>query len=80
MPFANRQVAADVTVYDAGNVKTGVERKVTILGPDLTLKATGTVTADGGQRLIERDVPRRDRGDPPGFDARLSGTDVLIGP
>ena len=47
------QVGQDVTVYDAGNGKTGVERTVTILGRDLTLKATGTVTADGGQLLIE---------------------------
>ena len=50
IPFATvaKQVGADVTVYDAGNGKTGVERTVTILGRDLTLKATGTVTADGG--------------------------------
>ncbi len=55
IPFATvaKQVGADVTVYDAGNGKTGVERTVTILGRDLTLKATGTVTADGGQLLIE---------------------------
>jgi hypothetical protein len=55
IPFATvaEQVGQDVTVYDAGNGKTGVERTVTILGRDLTLKATGTVTADGGQLLIE---------------------------
>jgi len=37
----------------AGNGRTGVERQVVILGQDLTLKATGTVSADGGQLLIE---------------------------
>jgi hypothetical protein len=116
IPFATvaKQVGADVTVYDAGNGKTGVERTVTILGRDLTLKATGTVTADGGQLLIEpetvdlggpsfldsaasslarglatirQDVPGVPTGmsldevkvTPQGFDARLSGTDVVIG-
>ncbi len=116
IPFATvaKQVGADVTVYDAGNGKTGVERTVTILGRDLTLKATGTVSADGGQLLIEpetidlggpsfldsaasslarglatirQDVPGVPTGmsldevqvTPQGFDARLSGTDVVIG-
>ena len=116
IPFATvaKQVGADVTVYDAGNGKTGVERTVTILGRDLTLKATGTVTADGGQLLIEpetidlggpsfldsaasslarglatirQDVPGVPAGmaldevqvTPQGFDAKLSGKDVVIG-
>jgi len=116
IPFATvaKQVGADVTVYDAGNGKTGVERTVTILGRDLTLKATGTVTADGGQLLIEpetvdlggpsfldsaasslarglatirQDVPGVPTGmsltdvkvTPQGFDARLNGTEVVIG-
>ncbi len=116
IPFATvaKQVGADVTVYDAGNGKTGVERTVTILGRDLTLKATGTVSADGGQLLIEpetidlggpsfldsaasslarglatirQDVPGVPTGmslddvqvTPQGFDARLSGTDVVVG-
>jgi hypothetical protein len=109
-----KQVGQDVTVYDAGNGKTGVERQVTILGRDITLKATGTVTADGGQLLIEpetvdlggpsfldsaastlarglatirQDVPGVPTGmsltavtvTPQGFDARLSGTDVVVG-
>jgi hypothetical protein len=47
------QVGPDVTVYDAGNGRTGVQRQVSILGQDLTLTATGTVSADGGQLLIE---------------------------
>jgi hypothetical protein len=116
IPFATvaEQVGQDVTVYDAGNGKTGVERKVTILGRDITLKATGTVTAEGGQLLIEpetidlggpsfldaaasglarslatirQDVPGVPTGmsldavavTPQGFDAQLSGTDVVVG-
>ncbi len=55
IPFASvaEQVGQDVTVYDAGNGRTGVERQVSILGRDLTLQATGTVSAAGGQLLIE---------------------------
>jgi hypothetical protein len=64
------QVGQDVTVYDAGNGKTGVERKVTILGQDLTLRATGTVTADGGQLLIEPETV--DLGGPAFLDAAAS--------
>ena len=116
IPFATvaKQVGPGVTVYDAGNGKTGVERKVTILGRDLTVKATGTVSADGGQLLIEpetvdlggpsfldtaastlarslvtirQDVPGVPTGmsltavepTPQGFDAQLSGTDVVVG-
>ena len=116
IPFATvaEQVGQDVTVYDAGNGKTGVERQVTILGRDITLKATGTVTAEGGQLLIEpetidlggpsfldaaasglarslatirQDVPGVPTGmsldavavTPQGFDAQLSGTDVVVG-
>jgi hypothetical protein len=116
IPFATvaEQVGQDVTVYDAGNGKTGVERQVTILGRDITLKATGTVSADGGQLLIEpetvdlggpsfldsaastlarslatirQDVPGVPTGmsltavqvTPQGFDAQLSGTDVVVG-
>ena len=115
IPFTTvaTQVGADVTVYDAGNGKTGVERTVTILGRDLLLKATGTVSADGGQLLIEpetvdlggpsfldsaasalarslatirQDVPGVPEGmsltavevTPEGFDARLTGTDVVV--
>ncbi len=116
IPFATvaEQVGQDVTVYDAGNGQTGVERQVTILGRDITLKATGTVSADGGQLLIEpetvdlggpafldsaastlarslatirQDVAGVPEGmsltavqvTPEGFDAQLTGTDVVIG-
>jgi hypothetical protein len=55
IPFATvaEQVGADVTVYDAGSGRTGVQRQVNLLGQDITLTATGTVSADGGQLLIE---------------------------
>jgi len=72
IPFTTvaEQVGQDVTVYDAGNGKTGVERQVTILGRDITLKATGTVTADGGQLLIEPETI--DLGGPSFLDAAAS--------
>ncbi len=72
IPFTTvaEQVGQGVTVYDAGNGKTGVERQVTILGRDLTLKATGTVTADGGQLLIEPETV--DLGGPSFLDAAAS--------
>ena len=116
IPFATvaEQVGQDVTVYDAGNGKTGLERQVTILGRDITLNATGTVTAEDGQLLIEpetidlggpsfldsaasalarglatirQDVAGVPEGmsldavtvTPEGFDAELSGTDVVVG-
>jgi hypothetical protein len=116
IPFATvaEQVGHDVTVYDAGNGKTGVERQVTLLGRDITVTATGTVSADGGQLLIEpetvdlggpsfldaaastlarslvtirQDVAGVPEGmtltavqvTPEGFDAQLTGTDVVIG-
>lgn len=55
IPFATvaEQVGPDTTVYDAGNGQTGVQRRVSLLGQDITLTATGTVTAEGGQLLIE---------------------------
>ena len=64
------QVGQDVTVYDAGNGKTGVERQVTLLGRDITLKATGTVSADGGQLLIEPETV--DLGGPAFLDSAAS--------
>jgi hypothetical protein len=72
IPFATvaKQVGADATVYDAGNGKTGVERTVTILGRDLTLKATGTVSAEGGQLLIEPETV--DLGGPAFLDSAAS--------
>jgi LmeA-like phospholipid-binding len=116
IPFTTvaEQVGQDVRIYDAGNGETGVERQVTLLGRDITLRATGTVSADGGQLLIEpetvdlggpsfldsaastlarslvtirQDVAGVPEGmtltavqvTPEGFDAQLTGTDVVIG-
>ena len=72
IPFETvaEQVGQDVTVYDAGNGKTGVERQVSILGRDITLKATGTVSADGGQLLIEPETI--DLGGPAFLDSAVS--------
>ncbi len=55
VPFATvaAQVGDDTRIYAVGGGLAGVERKVTILGRDLTVKATGTVKADRGQLLIE---------------------------
>ena len=115
IPFATvaEQVGQDVTIYDAGNGNTGVQRQVSILGRDLTLQATGTVSADGGQLLINPETIdlggpafldaaastlarslasiRQDvagvpvgmtltavQATPEGFDAQLTGTDVVI--
>jgi hypothetical protein len=116
IPFTTvaEQVGQDVRIYDAGNGETGVERQVTLLGRDITVKATGTVSADGGQLLIEpetvdlggpsfldaaastlarglvtirQDVAGVPEGmtlsavqvTPEGFDAQLTGSDVVIG-
>lgn len=55
VPFATiaAQVGPDTRVYAVSGGGAGVERRVTILGRDLTVRATGRVTADGGQLLIE---------------------------
>jgi hypothetical protein len=47
------QVGPEVTVYDAGGGLAGVQRSVTLLGRETTLRATGTVVADGGELVIE---------------------------
>ena len=72
IPFTTvaEQVGEDVTVYDAGNGRTGVQRQVTILGRDITLTATGTVSADGGQLLIEPETI--DLGGPSILDSAVS--------
>jgi hypothetical protein len=55
IPFATvaEQVGPDTRVYAVSGGRAGVERTVTLLGRDVTVRATGTVTADGGQLLIE---------------------------
>lgn len=72
LPFATvaTQVGEDVVLYDAGDGLAGIERQVTILGQDLTVRAEGTVTADGGQLLIEPETV--DLGGPDFLDSALS--------
>jgi hypothetical protein len=72
LPFTTvgAQVGEDVRLYDAGDGLAGIERQVTILGRDLTVRAEGTVTADGGQLLIEPETV--DLGGPDFLDNALS--------
>lgn len=55
VPFATvaEQVGEDVRIFPAAGGRAGIERQVTVLGRDVTVSATGTVGADGGQLLIE---------------------------
>ena len=72
LPFATvaTQIGDGARLYDAGGGLAGIERAVTILGRDLTVRAEGTVVADGGQLLIE---PRTvDLGGPDFLDSALS--------
>ncbi|HET6968979.1 MAG TPA: LmeA family phospholipid-binding protein [Ornithinibacter sp.] len=64
------QVGEDVRIFDAGGGLAGIERQVTVLGRDVTVSATGTVTADGGQLLIEPETV--DLGGPSFLDAAAS--------
>ena len=47
------QVGGGVRLYAVSEGRTGVERVVPVLGRDVTVRATGTVRADGGQLLLE---------------------------
>lgn len=64
------QVGPDTRIYAVSGGLAGVEREVTILGRDLTVRATGAVTADGGQLVIEPETV--DLGGPSFVDATLS--------
>jgi hypothetical protein len=64
------QVGQDVTVYDAGSGRAGVQRTVVLLGRPVTVRATGTVTADGGELLIEPETV--DLGGPSFLDSAAS--------
>jgi len=72
VPFGTvaAQVGPDVTIYAAGGGLAGIERTVTILGRDIPVKATGSVTADGGRLLIEPDTV--DLGGPSFIDSAAS--------
>ena len=64
------QVGPDTSIYPAGGGLAGIERTVTVLGQDIPVKATGTVTADDGQLLIEPQTV--DLGGPAFLDAAAS--------
>lgn len=72
VPFATvaGQVGEDVRIFPAEGGRAGIERRVTVLGRDLTLRATGTVVADGGQLLIEPETV--DLGGPELLDSAVS--------
>jgi hypothetical protein len=55
LPFATaaRQVGSGVQLYAAGGGLAGVRRPTEILGRTVLLQATGAVSAEGGQLLIE---------------------------
>lgn len=55
LPFATvaRQVGSGTRLFDAGGGLAGIERTATILGRDVTVRATGRVRADGGGLVVE---------------------------
>jgi LmeA-like phospholipid-binding len=72
IPFETvaEEVGEDVRIFPAGGGLAGIERQVTLLGRDVTVSATGTVVADGGQLLIEPETV--DLGGPAFLDAAAS--------
>lgn len=72
VPFRTvaERVGPDTRVYAAGGGQAGIERRVTILGRDLTVRATGRVAAEGGRLLIEPETI--DLGGPAFVDAAVS--------
>lgn len=72
LPFdaAARQVGGDVQLYAAGAGRAGVRRTASFLGRTVTVRATGTVTARGGQLVIEPQTV--DLGGPDLLDTALS--------
>jgi hypothetical protein len=64
------QVGPDVTISPAAGGLATIERTVTLLGRDVTVKATGSVKADGGQLLIEPETV--DLGGPAFLDSAAS--------
>lgn len=73
LPFAvaAEQVGRDVRLYDAGGGLAAVARTATVLGQDLTIRATGKVSAEGGDLVI---VPQTiDIGMPGVINDALSG-------
>ena len=63
-------VGEDVRIFPAEGGRAGIERRVRVLGRELTLLATGTVVADDGQLLIEPETV--DLGGPELLDSAVS--------
>jgi hypothetical protein len=59
LPFdaAARQIGQGVQLYAAGAGRAGVRRTASFLGRTVVVRATGTVTADRGQLVIEPEMP-----------------------
>lgn len=72
LPFdaAARQIGQGVQLYAAGAGRAGVRRTASFLGRTVVVRATGTVTADRGQLVIEPETV--DLGGPGWLDAGLS--------
>lgn len=72
LPFdaAARQIGQGLQLYAAGAGRAGVRRTASFLGRTLVVRATGTVTADRGQLVIEPETV--DLGGPGWLDAGLS--------
>lgn len=72
LPFTTvaEQIGDGVRLYAAGDGRTGVERTATVLGRELTVRATASVTADGGLLLIEPQTV--DLGGPSFLDSAVS--------
>jgi hypothetical protein len=72
LPFAAaaRQIDGGVELYAAGDGRAGVRRTASLAGRAVTLRATGTVAAVGGQLVIEPETV--DLGGPDFLDAALS--------
>ncbi|KRE61097.1 LmeA family phospholipid-binding protein [Nostocoides sp. Soil756] len=69
VPFATvaEQIGPGASVYAAPGGRAGITRSADLLGRTVTIRATGTVRADGGQLLIEPETV--DLGGPAFLDA-----------
>jgi LmeA-like phospholipid-binding len=72
VPFATvaADVGEDVRIFPEEDGRAGIERTVSVLGREVTIRATGTVEADGGQLLIEPETV--DLGGPAFLDSTVS--------
>ena len=72
LPFAAaaQQIGGGVQLYAADGGRAGVRRSASLLGREVEVRATGAVTARGGQLVIEPETV--DLGGPDWLDAALS--------